>query len=34
MAVIAESADGSTRVHWALAELLPHAFGPGDLAEA
>ena len=34
MAVIAESADGSSRKHWALGELLPDAFGPRDLAEA
>ena len=31
MAVMAESADGSVRTHWSLAELLPDAFGPGDL---
>ncbi len=31
MAVISESADGSTRAHWALDELLPDAFGPADL---
>ena len=31
MAVIAESADGSTRTHWSLDELLPDAFGPADL---
>jgi cytidine deaminase len=30
MAVIAESADGSVRTYWALAELLPDAFGPDD----
>ena len=30
IAVIAESADGSERVHWAIDELLPHAFGPSD----
>lgn len=31
MAVIAESADGSVRTMWSLGELLPNAFGPGDL---
>jgi cytidine deaminase len=31
MAVIGESADGSERRYWALAELLPEAFGPDDL---
>lgn len=31
MAVIAESADGSVRKLWALADLLPDAFGPADL---
>jgi cytidine deaminase len=31
MAVVAESADGSVRTHWSLAELLPDAFGPHDL---
>lgn len=31
MAVIAESADGSVRSYWSLGELLPDAFGPGDL---
>jgi cytidine deaminase len=31
MAVIAESADGSERTFWSLADLLPHAFGPADL---
>ena len=31
MAVIAESADGSVRTVWSLDELLPDAFGPGDL---
>jgi cytidine deaminase len=32
MAVIAENADGSVRTYWSLDELLPHAFGPRDLA--
>jgi cytidine deaminase len=32
LAVVAESADGSERRYWALAELLPDAFGPADLA--
>jgi cytidine deaminase len=32
MAVIAENADGSVRMYWSLDELLPHAFGPRDLA--
>jgi len=31
MAVIAESSDGSQRKYWALADLLPDAFGPADL---
>ncbi len=31
MAVIAESADCSIRTVWSLDELLPDAFGPGDL---
>ncbi len=31
IAVIAENADGSIREYWALAELLPDAFGPRDL---
>jgi len=31
MAVVAESADGSTRTYWSLDELLPDAFGPTDL---
>lgn len=31
MAVVAESADGSTRTYWSLDELLPDAFGPSDL---
>ena len=31
IAVIAESADGSVRKLWALADLLPDAFGPADL---
>lgn len=31
MAVIAESAAGSVRTYWSLDELLPDAFGPGDL---
>ena len=31
MAVIAENADGSVRMHWSLDELLAHAFGPRDL---
>ena len=31
MAVIAESADGSVRKNWVLTDLLPDAFGPGDL---
>jgi cytidine deaminase len=31
MAVVAESADGATRSIWSLDELLPDAFGPGDL---
>jgi cytidine deaminase len=30
-AVIAESADGSRRRFWSLAQLLPDAFGPDDL---
>ncbi len=34
MAVIAESADGSVRKYWSLAELLPDAFGPRDLDDA
>ncbi|MGZ8571247.1 MAG: cytidine deaminase [Actinomycetota bacterium] len=34
MAVIAESADGSVRTYWSLAELLPDAFGPRDLDDA
>ncbi|MGZ8567106.1 MAG: cytidine deaminase [Actinomycetota bacterium] len=34
MAVIAESADGSVRTYWLLAELLPDAFGPRDLDDA
>jgi len=33
MAVIAESASGAERRYWALADLLPHAFGPRDLDE-
>jgi cytidine deaminase len=32
MAVIAESTDGTVRKHWSLADLLPDAFGPDDLA--
>jgi cytidine deaminase len=32
MSVIAENADGSVRTCWSLDELLPHAFGPRDLA--
>ena len=31
LAVIAENADGSTRIYWSLDELLPDAFGPADL---
>jgi cytidine deaminase len=31
IAVIGESADGRERRYWAIAELLPDAFGPGDL---
>ena len=31
IAVIGESADGSERRYWAIAELLPDAFGPDDL---
>jgi cytidine deaminase len=31
MAVLAESSDGSERKYWALADLLPDAFGPSDL---
>ena len=31
MAVVAESTDGSARMHWSLDELLPDAFGPSDL---
>ncbi|MGZ8602236.1 MAG: cytidine deaminase [Actinomycetota bacterium] len=31
MAVVAESADGSSRTYWSLDELLPDAFGPSDL---
>jgi cytidine deaminase len=31
LAVIAESSDGSDRAYWALADLLPNAFGPADL---
>jgi cytidine deaminase len=31
LTVVAESADGATRVMWALEDLLPSAFGPGDL---
>ena len=31
MAVIAESASGAERRYWALADLLPDAFGSGDL---
>jgi cytidine deaminase len=34
LAVVAESADGSVRTTWALEELLPDAFGPGDLDRA
>ncbi|CAN5763077.1 cytidine deaminase [soil metagenome] len=32
MAVVAGSADGSERATWSLDQLLPHAFGPTDLA--
>jgi cytidine deaminase len=31
MAVIGETADGDERRYWALAQLLPEAFGPDDL---
>ncbi|MGZ8597738.1 MAG: cytidine deaminase [Actinomycetota bacterium] len=31
MAVVADSADGSSRTYWSLDELLPDAFGPSDL---
>jgi cytidine deaminase len=31
IAVIGESADGGERRSWAIAELLPDAFGPDDL---